>query len=101
MDPGTRKTGKGRDGEDSKRVWGSGPQRLRWGVVGSPGKLLCGNRWLKQELGGGGWGWGFLENCSGCRGRATREQQSPQGLGVTDEAFTVQYLFLFPCMVNY
>lgn len=46
-------------------------------------------------------GWVFLENCSGCRGRATREQQSPQGLGVTYEAFAVQYLFLFPCMVNY
>ena len=55
MDPGTRKTGKGRDGEDSKRVQGSGPQRLRWGVGGSPGKLLCGNRWLKQAPDSGGW----------------------------------------------
>lgn len=45
--------------------------------------------------------WKFQENCSGLRGRAIREQQSPQGLSVTYEAFAVQYLFLFPCMVNY
>lgn len=61
------------------------------------GLLLGGNRWVKQEPGG----WKFQESC--CE---AERQQSPQaslseGLSVTYEAFAVQYLFLFPCMVNY